>query len=667
MCGIAGFWDHSGSLNREQMTRRVGRMTNSLVHRGPDAGGLWLDAEAGVALGHRRLAILDLSPGGSQPMRSRCGRYVISFNGEIYNYRTLREDLASVGHSFRGTSDTEVMLAAIAEWGIDRALERFNGMFAFALWDAVARQLHLARDRAGEKPLYYGRMKRTVVFGSELKALRAHPGFDAEIDRDALALYVRHGYIPAPHTIYSGIHKLPAGAVLTLSPRDPDALPEPRFYWRLRDAAESGLANMLSGSPEDAAAELDALLRDAIGLRMEADVPLGAFLSGGVDSSTIVAIMQAQSARRVRTFTVGFSTDSYNEAHQAGEVAKHLGTEHTELYVTPADAMAVIPRLGAIYDEPFADSSQIPTVLVSELARRHVTVSLSGDGGDELFGGYTRYVWAERIWRKMRAVPGPLRKVASRTLTGLSVQQWESAFRRLKHVLPAQWRQRNPGEKLHKLAETLGAGSAEAMYLALVSQWKDPDSVVIGAREPGTPLSDPGGHFGCADFVPLMMYADTAAYLPDDLLVKIDRASMSVGLEARAPLLDHRLIEFAWRMPQSLKIRDGRGKWLLRRVLDKYVPKNLTERPKMGFDVPIDGWLRGPLRGWAEELIGEGRLRSEGFFEPQPIKQKWTEHVTGARNWQDSVWNILMFQAWLDETRSSPTREIDDVVSAVAK
>ena len=659
MCGITGFWDLSGSSNRDQMTRRVGRMTASLAHRGPDAGGVWLDAEAGIALGHRRLSILDLSADGSQPMRSRCGRYVISFNGEIYNFQALREELAPAGHQFRGTSDTEIMLAAISEWGVAGALERFNGMFAFALWDACNRQLHLARDRAGEKPLYYGLQKRTLVFGSELKALRTHPDFDAAIDRDALSLYLRHSYIPAPHTIYKRIYKLPAGAMLTVPASGSMGQPQP--YWRLRDAAELGIAEPFTGSAGEGESELESLLRDAVRLRMAADVPLGAFLSGGVDSSTVVALMQAQSTRRVRTFTIGFNESAYDEAEQAGLVARHLGTDHTELYITPVDAMAVIPRLASIYDEPFADSSQIPTVLLSELTRKHVTVGLSGDGGDELFCGYTRYLWAQEIWRSAGWAPHALKKFAATALEWAPVEQWDRVFGRLNRWLPARIRQRHAGTKLHKLAGLLEAPSPEAIYLELVSQWRDPASTVAGAYEPPTVINNPGQWLACGDFVQRMMYADMATYLPDDILVKMDRASMSVGLEARVPLLDHRLVELAWRMPQSLKVRGGQGKWLLRQVLYKYVPKSLIERPKMGFGVPIDGWLRGKLRPWAEGLLDERRLRGEGFFQPLSIRRKWAEHLAETKNCQDALWSILMFQAWLDESKKSQPDEAGEV------
>jgi asparagine synthase (glutamine-hydrolysing) len=632
-------------------------MAGAMTHRGPDDAGSWSDTTAGIALSHRRLSILDLSPLGHQPMESACGRFVVVFNGEIYNHRSLRRDLARSGHRFRGGSDTETMLAAFAEWGVEGALQRFNGMFAFGLWDRVARKLYLARDRAGEKPLYIARCRGSLMFSSEIKALRAHSDFEGVVDRDALALYMRHGYVPAPYSIYRGVVKLPPATLVTLSdPGDP-AAPQP--YWSFEEVAARGVAEPFEGSDREAAAVLEELLRDAIRLRMEADVPLGAFLSGGIDSSTVVALMQAQSSRPVRTFTIGFHESGYNEAEQASRVARHLGTEHTELYLTPGEATAVIPRLPRIYDEPFADSSQIPTFLVSQLARRHVTVSLSGDAGDELFGGYTRYLWATTIWRQARRLPAGARRWTARALTALPAESWNRLLHGIDPLLPAHLHQHNPGDKIHKLAEVLNSGSAQQFYLGLVSQWKDPVSVVRGAVEPPRPLTDPARWPQQFDFAQQMMYFDTLTYLPDDILVKMDRASMAVSLEARVPFLDHRLIEFAWKLPTRLRIRNGVGKWLLRQVLYRHVPPSLVERPKMGFGIPIETWLRRGLRPWAEELLDERRLRHEGFFDPAPIRQKWIEHLEGRRNWQYYLWNVLMFEAWLEETRQTPSREAE--------
>lgn len=648
MCGLAGFLDPSRRTGGEELRATVTRMAAALRHRGPDDGGAWVDAEAGIALGHRRLSIVDLSPLGHQPMQSACGRYVTAFNGEIYNHRALRRELEGLGHAFRGHSDTEVMLAAFVEWGLEAALERFNGMFALALWDRKGRLLHLVRDRLGEKPLYYGWMGRTFLFGSELKALRAHPEFRGEVDRGALALYLRHNYIPTPYSIYRGIRKLPPGTRLTLNGADAGAAPTPIPYWSFREVSERGVAEPFTGSADEAAAHLDTLLRDAVKLRMEADVPLGAFLSGGIDSSTVVALMQAQGDRPVKTFTIGFHEAAYNEAEDAKAVARHLGTEHTELYVTPGEAMAVIPRLPALYDEPFADSSQIPTFLVSELARRHVTVSLSGDAGDELFGGYNRYFWGRSIWQRIGWMPRGMRGAAARALTVLPPEAWETVFRMTGPVLPGKIKQRSPGDKLHKLAEILAVNDPETMYLGLVSHWKDPASLAVGASEPPTVLTDRSQWADLPDFTQRMMYLDTVTYLPDDILVKVDRASMGVSLEGRIPFLDHRVVEFAWRLPLSMKVRDGQGKWLLRQVLYGYVPRGLIERPKMGFGVPIDAWLRGPLRDWAESLLAERRLRAEGFLHPRPIREKWAEHLSGRRNWQYHLWDVLMFQAWLE-------------------
>jgi asparagine synthase (glutamine-hydrolysing) len=625
-------------------------MMEPIRHRGPDDSGDWVDAQNGVALGFRRLAILDLSPAGHQPMLSADGRYVIVFNGEVYNFNQLRTELASLGHAFRGHSDTEVMLAAICQWGIQDAVQRFNGMFAFALWDRRECRLTLVRDRLGIKPLYYGWAGSVFLFGSELKALKAHPAFQAEIDRGALALYLRHNYIPAPYTIYTGFCKLLPGTILTLAGNQLGELPDPVPYWSARQMAESGVAHLFEGSDQEAVVELDALLRESVRERMVADVPLGAFLSGGIDSSAIVALMQVQSSRPVQTFTIGFHESSYNEAEHAKEVARHLGTEHTELYVTPQEAQAVIPRLPALFDEPSADSSQIPTFLIAELARRHVTVSLSGDGGDELFGGYNRYSWARKIWKVTGRLPGTFRTFGSAALLRTPSTAWDILLS--NRFIPPRWRISEAGEKIRKIAEILPADSPEAIYLDLVSHWKEPASIVRGAAEPSTRLTSRESWACVPDYTAWMMYMDLVTYLPDDILVKVDRASMGVSLEARVPFLDdQRVVEFAWRLPLRMKIRNGQGKWILRQVLYQYVPCQMIERPKMGFGIPIDAWLRGPLRGWAESLLGERRLKDEGFFNPKPIRQKWQEHLTGKHNWQYHLWDILMFEAWLEENR----------------
>ena len=644
MCGLTGIFLANGPIDRGVLVA----MAEVIRHRGPDDHGVWIDAEAGIGLAHRRLSILDLSLEGHQPMPSTCGRYMIVFNGEVYNFKALQRELEDVGCRFRGHSDTEVILAAISAWGLQRALQQFNGMFAFALWDRQERQLHLVRDRVGEKPLYYGWIGKTFVFGSELKALRVHPDFKSKINHDSLALFLRHSYIPAPYSIYQGINKLLPGTIFTLNQTDRNFLPAPVPYWSAREVSEQGVSDPFTGSPDEAVAHLDSLLRDAVNLRMEADVPLGAFLSGGIDSSTVVAQMQAQSNRPVKTFTIGFYESNYNEANQAKEVAKYLGTEHTELYVRPGEAMAVIPRLPTLYDEPFSDSSQIPTFLISQLARQHVTVSLSGDGGDELFTGYNRYFWGQRIWGMIGWMPRGLRGMVANALTVVSPQKWDQTASVIGLLLPSKIKHRTPGDKLHKLAEILAVDSPEELYRGLVSHWKDPTSLVFGGCEPPTFLTDKGQWANLTDFPHQMMYMDTVSYLPDDILVKVDRASMGVSLEARAPLLDHRVVEFAWRVPLSMKLRDGQGKWLLRQVLYKYVPRELVERPKMGFGIPIDNWLRGPLREWAEALLNERRLKTEGFFHPGPIRKKWTEHLSGRRNWQYLLWDILMFQAWLE-------------------
>lgn len=649
MCGITGYLGHGPWEAATEASSILKVMAQAIAARGPDDFGEWSDTAAGIGFGHRRLAIVDVSPAGHQPMASASGRFVLAYNGEIYNHMDLRAQLKEVGRapSWRGHSDTETLLAAIETWGVEEALKRSIGMFALGLWDREQRTLSLARDRLGEKPLYYGWQGQgdaaVLLFGSELKALRAHPAFQAGIRRDALALFLRHNYIPAPYTIYEGIQKLPPGTVLTLSLQEKEG--RFRTYWSLPDVAVAGLANPMQGSPEEVVGELETLLRSAVSQQMVADVPLGAFLSGGIDSSTVVALMQAQSSRPVRTFTIGFNEKGYNEAVHAKAVASHLGTDHTELYVTPQQAMNVIPRLPAIYDEPFADSSQIPTFLVSQLARQHVTVSLSGDAGDELFSGYTRYLVASGLWNKISAVPAPLRRLAARGITAVSPHTWN----KLTGWLPSSRAGSLWGDKLHKGARVLDNQSIDGLYLGLVSQWTDPASVVVNGQEPDTLLTGLSPAMPGLDPVERMMALDLVTYLPDDILAKVDRAAMSMSLETRVPFLDHRVVEFAWRMPMHMKQHQGVGKWALRQVLYRHVPQALIDRPKMGFGIPIDSWLRGPLKEWAEELLIESRLRSEGFFHPETIRQKWAEHLSGQRNWAYQLWVILMFQAWLEE------------------
>jgi asparagine synthase (glutamine-hydrolysing) len=655
MCGLCGFLDTSPARggSAEALTGIAVRMADALRHRGPDSGGAWADPAVGIGLGHRRLAILDLSPAGHQPMESAAGRYVMVFNGEVYNYKELRNDLERAGavSGFRGHSDTEVLLAAFEAWGIEAAVRRFNGMFAIALWDRAERTLHLLRDRLGEKPLYYGWAGTTFLFGSELKALRAHPAFRGEVDRGALALLLRYNYIPAPHSIYRGFHKLPPGSVLTVRADAGPRHAEPAAYWSARAAAERGGQQPFTGTEAEAVEHLDGLLRDAVGMRMEADVPLGAFLSGGIDSSTVVALMQAQSRRAVKTFSIGFQEAGFDEARDAAAVARHLGTDHTELYLSARDGLDVIPLLPSLYDEPFSDSSQIPTFLVSGMAKRHVTVSLSGDGGDELFGGYNRYFWGQQLWDRVGRLPRSVRSGAARALGAVPPRAWDRLFTApgTAALLPRRVRrQAQPADKIGKIADVLRVDSPEAMYRTLVSHWKCPGSVLQGNVAEPPP---PPGFCGTAVLPLRMMYLDTVSYLPDDVLAKVDRASMGVSLEARVPLLDHRVAEFAWTLPLAFKIRGGQGKWALRRVLDRYVPPALIDRPKMGFGVPIGAWLRGPLRDWAEALLAPRRLEDEGFFRPAPVRARWEEHLSGRRNAQHELWDVLMFQSWWEANR----------------
>jgi len=653
MCGIAGIWSTGqGSVFLESTLKK---MADAIRHRGPDDEGIWIDSNAGIGLAHRRLAILDLSPQGHQPMRSASERYMIVFNGEVYNFNALRQELDSLWEKspsgqrtrWQGHSDTEVMLAAIEQWGLEAAVKKFIGMFAFALWDRKDQVLHLVRDRLGIKPLYYGWQGNSFLFGSELKAIKEHPEFRRETDPNAVALLMRHNYIPAPYSIYKGINKLLPGHILTLDANKPDATPKYTVYWSAQEVAEQGIADPFTGSEEEVVCQLDAILRDAVKLRMISDVPLGAFLSGGTDSSTIVAMMQAQSSQPVKTFSIGFFEEGYNEALHAKEIAKHLGTDHTELYVTPEQAMAVIPRLPSLYDEPFSDSSQIPTFLVSELARNKVTVSLSGDGGDELFGGYKRYNTGRDLWKMIGWMPNRVRQLLAQSISAIPARVYDRGFSWMGPVMERYGRSGNMGHKMHLLSEILSAKSPEALYQHLVSHWNDPTSIVKGAIEPSTPLTNGFPWGNLTDFTQRMIFLDTITYLPDDILAKVDRASMGVSLEARVPILDHRVVEFAWRIPRKMKLEKGESKALLKKVLYKYIPREMMDRPKKGFSVPIGDWLIGPLRDWAEDLLDARRLEEEGYFNPEPIRQIWSEHLSGKRNWQYRLWDVLMFQAWL--------------------
>ena len=639
MCGIAGMIDRRAATSAESL-HEIGRaMADTMLHRGPDAGGVWTDPAAGVALAHRRLSIIDLSPGGAQPMVSANGRYVISYNGEVFNFVELRQELEQLGAKFRGGSDTEVIIEGAARWGLAATVKRMIGMFALALWDRETRTISLVRDRLGIKPVYYLASDTLFAFGSELKAFRACPGWSASLDRDALQAYLRVGYVPQPHSIYREIRKLPPGNILTLAP---GKMPTIEPFWDARQVAVSGFTKWSKAPDEREAIDgLDSLLRDAVRRRMIADVPLGAFLSGGIDSSTVVALMQAESNRPVRTFSIGFHEQGYDEAAHAKAVAQHLGTDHTELYVEPGHAFDVIPKLPEWYDEPFADSSQIPTFLVSEMTRRHVTVALSGDGGDELFTGYNRYFWAESLWKRFSRIPLPLRQVIAGALRVLPPATWDRLF----GLVPDRLRPPQPGDKLYKLAGMLAHDGPQAVYKRLITLC-EPSQLAASGHEPKGIIGDESIARDIPNFPAWMQFIDTVTYLPDDILTKVDRATMAVSLEGRVPLLDHRVVEYAWTLPLSLKIRDGKGKWALRQVLKRYVPDKLIDRPKMGFGVPIDSWLRGPLRDWAEELLSPRALAADGLLRPEPITAMWRDHLSGRNSWHGQLWVILMFQAW---------------------
>lgn len=642
MCGIAGIVDAAASA--EAGVRAATVMADLLAHRGPDDAGTWADAEGGVFLAHRRLSIIDLSPAGCQPMTSLCGRYVIVFNGEIYNHLEIRRRLDAVAaRNWRGHCDTETLLEAIAQWGCLDALRQTAGMFAFAVWDKAQRTLHLARDRFGEKPLYFGRVGSAFAFTSELKAFRALPGWRPEIDRRALTEMMRKGYVPAPLSIFRGIRKLGPGEVLTL--RSMSSEPRIDTYWSARAAAEFGRDHTFRGSREDAVERCELMLSSAVAAQMLSDVSLGAFLSGGIDSSAIVALMQAAATRPVRTFTIGFRDSAYDEAAYARAVAKHLGTDHTEHYVSGEEARDVVARLPSIYCEPFADASQIPTYLISRLARAHVTVALTGDAGDEVFSGYRRYAFDSATLRRLGRVPRPLRAAAATLASSIPTHVYDRAASAMAPVLPAALAGPGLGDKITKASSLFTFQDAEDAYRRLTSQWLDAEDVVVGAAGL-SPLRSLAPVFD--DNVRAMMFRDLTGYLPDDILVKVDRAAMAAGLETRVPMLDHRLVEFTFELPLSILRADGHSKWPLRQILNRHVPADLIDRPKAGFAVPIGDWLRGPLRDWAEALLSSVRLRREGYLNPTPVRRAWEQHVAGRGNHEHRLWNVLMFQAWLE-------------------
>jgi asparagine synthase (glutamine-hydrolysing) len=673
MSGIAGF------LGKPYSSIEVAHhMAATLAHRGPDAEGSWVDEEAGVALAHRRLSIVNNSPAFHQPMISHCGRYIIVSDGEIFNHLELRRELERKGlaediprkngegerksrpsagqnrpKTGIGHSDTATLLAAIAAWGVESTLKKCAGMFAFALWDRNAQTLTLARDRMGEKPLYYGWQSEVFLFGSELKALKAHPAFRAEIDHNVLAPFFRVNFIPAPYSIYKDIKKLPAGTFLQIPRRMDRAMPNnaPRPYWELNIVAKLGSRNTFSGTEQQAANELERLLLHSIKSRMPADTPAGAFLSGGIDSSTVAALMKAQSNQPVCTFTVGFEEEEYNEAHNARAIAEYLGTDHKELYVTAEQAIRVLPRLATLYDEPFSDSAQIPTILLSELAKRHVKVCLSGDGGDEQFGGFEVYAKASRIYQKIGWIPHIVRLLASHTLTKIPAAIAHPLLKLSNHFQGDGWTNADPVYMQQRIASVLAFESPEALYLDLSSHWKRPGKIVLDVVEPKTIYTDPSQWVDLPQIESRMMYLDQRADITDGILVKEDRAAMAESLEIRAPMLDHRIVEFTWHLPLSMKIRNGQTKWLLRQVLYRYVPREIVEGPKMGFCVPLRDWLRGPLREWAESLLDENRIKEEGFLDPSPIRDKWIAHLEGKHDWSNHLWDVLMFQNWLEAQR----------------
>ena len=645
MCGIAGFVDLNGFDVKKAIN--IGKaMGKTIEHRGPDHSGLWFDKNFGVVLVHQRLSIIDLSKSAHQPMLSASGRYVISFNGEIYNHKDLRLELNKLGKatSWRSQSDTETILACIDTYGLKGTLKKLIGMFSLALWDNATKEIYLARDRVGEKPLYYGKIGKLLLFGSELKAIRAHPDFIPKINRNALNLYLRHNYIPQPYSIYQGIKKLPPGHFINLTKNA-----KPESFWSLNKIVTSAKHNQFKGNEEEALNVLDKSLLNAVKGQMLADVPLGGFLSGGVDSSLILALMQEQSLKPVKSFSIGFDDKNFDEAPFAKRIASHLGTEHNELYVNAKQARNVIPNLPKLYDEPFSDSSQIPTFLLSEMSHKHVKVSLSGDGGDEIFGGYNRYKLGYNFLPKIINTPEAFRNFIAKLIKSFSPSTWDRIMEPSLYITPQRFKHTNIGDKLHKLASIIGASSIEEVYNILISHWNIKDNIVIGVKEASTTINSRNNILEELTYPEKMMFYDTLMYLPDNILVKVDRAAMGTSLETRTPFLDHRVIDLAWRFPIDMKIRNGVNKWCLRQLLYKRVPKHLIERPKMGFGVPIGDWLRGPLRDWAENLLDEKKMKESGYFKTSEIQKKWRQHLSKKHNWQHHLWDIIIFESWREK------------------
>lgn len=637
MCGITGLYSTMASPNKPELHRTATTINNALLHRGPDSGDVWQDSDLPLALGHRRLAILDLSPTGAQPMESASGRYIIVFNGEIYNFKSIRTDLENnYNCSFRGHSDTEVILAGIETWGFQKTVEKLNGMFAFALWDRKIKSLHLARDRLGKKPLYVGWAGSTLLFASELKAFCAHSEFRRDINRDALTSYMRFGYVPAPLCIFEQVWQLQPGMYMSIDVQllrgGQDLKPLMSHYWRAKDAIEKSRANPRT---ENTVPDFENLLSICVQDRMIADVPLGAFLSGGIDSSSVVALMQKNSSEKIKTYTIGFDEGGYNEAQHAAKIAAHLGTDHHELTLHAKDALDLVPLLSQIYDEPFADASALPTYLVAKFARSDVIVALSGDGGDEMLGGYNRHITGPKCWNITQNIPPWLRKPFADAIHSIPPLTWSKIRGR-----------GNFGAHIHKFAETMTKICEGDVYMSFLSQWQKPKTLVRDGQENLIPLVHPDYQIEGLSFAENMMYWDILSYLPDDILTKVDRASMAVSLEARAPLLDLRIFDFVWQLPLEQKIQNGKGKWLLRQVLKNHIPEDLFERPKQGFSVPIADWLRGELKDWAEELLNENLLRTQGYFDYVHIRKIWDEHKKGRGSHAQKLWTLLMFQAW---------------------